>query len=99
MARPGLVRLFLGWVCARAVLHNGLTRQARWQLVGAGVGMIGFGLLGSVVGRPPVIVGGGSAMLGLGAYVAVRFREHGFTPVRDKHWRAAVAILGRGAGL
>jgi LPXTG-motif cell wall-anchored protein len=76
-----------------------LTRQARWQLAGAAVGMITVGGLASLVGRSAAIIGAGVVMLALGVAVAITFPEHNFTPVRTDHARAALAIARRGARL
>ncbi|WP_020579574.1 MFS transporter [Actinopolymorpha alba] len=80
-------------------IHRVLTRQARWQLIGAAVGMIALGSLASVIGRPVAIVAAGIAMLLLGVVVAVTFPERNFVPIRTRRWRAAMAIARRGAGL
>lgn len=74
-----------------------LTRQARWQMLGAGVGMVSLGGLGALAGRPIIIVGAGTAMLVLGVFVALTFPERNFTPVRAQRWRASLGILRRGA--
>lgn len=76
-----------------------LTRQARYQLGGAAVGLIMVGGLATLVGRPVAIVGAGAAMLVLGVVVALTFPERNFTPIRTDHVRAALAIARRGARL
>jgi MFS family permease len=76
-----------------------LTRQARGQLAGAGLGMVLFGVAGAVAGRRVGIVAAGVAVLLLGGFVAIRFPERNFVPVRTKRWRASRAILRRGANL
>jgi len=80
-----------------ARMDSVLTRQARWQMLGAGVGMVGLGGLGALAGRPVIIVGAGVAILVLGGFVALRFPERNFTPVRTQRWRASISILRRGA--
>ncbi|GAB3750667.1 MFS transporter [Microlunatus parietis] len=82
-----------------AMITSVLTRQARWQLAGAAVGMITLGGLGILVGRQTGIVVAGVAMLVLGVVVAVTFPERNFTPVRTGHLRAALGIARRGARL
>jgi MFS family permease len=77
-------------------MHHVLSRQARWQLAGAGVGMVALGALGTLIGRPVVIVGAGVAMLALGGFVAARFPERNFVPIRTHRWRGAIRILRRG---
>jgi predicted MFS family arabinose efflux permease len=76
-----------------------LTAQARWRQYGAGVGMIGFGLLGWATDLRTAIVVAGIVMVVLGGYVAVRFTEHEFTPTREHRWRESRAIFRRGLAL
>ena len=80
-------------------IHRVLSRQARWQLTGAGAGIVVLGALGGALSRPGVIVGAGIAMLALGVFFAVRFPERNFSPVRTQRWRAALRILRGGAHL
>lgn len=78
-------------------MNSVLTRQARWQMLGAGVGMAILGGLGALVGSPIIIIGAGIAMLVLGVFVALTFPERNFTAVRTQRWRASFGILRRGA--
>jgi MFS family permease len=80
-------------------MHHVLSRAARWQLVGAGVGMVALGSLGTVAGRQPVLLGAGIGMLALGALVAVAFPERNFTPLRTRRWRGSLRILRGGVRL
>lgn len=80
-------------------IHLVLTAQARWQLIGAGVGIVAVGALASLVGRPEAITAAGLAMLALGAAFAVLFPERHFVRVRRDHVRAALAIAREGATL
>ena len=80
-------------------IHRVLTRQARWQLVGAAVGMLGIGGLAALVGRQAAIVAAGVAMLALGVAVASLFPERNFVPVRTRRLHAARGIARRGARL
>ncbi len=82
-----------------ALITSVLTRQARWQLAGAAIGLVTVGSLATLVGRPVAIVGAGVTMLLLGVLVALTFPERNFTPVRTDHVRAALAIARRGARL
>lgn len=87
-----------------AMITAVLTRQARWELAGAAVGMITLGGLGLLLGRQAGIVLAGAAMLALGVVVAVTFPERNFTPARaghrrTGHLRAALGIARRGARL
>jgi MFS family permease len=81
------------------LIHRVLTRQARLQLLGAAVGMIGVGGLAALVGRQPAIVAAGVLMLALGAAVAFAFPERNFTPIRTGRLRASLDIARRGARL
>jgi MFS family permease len=76
-----------------------LAARARWQLVGAGCGLVGFGLLALVIGRGTAMVVAGVAMAALGLYVVARFTERGFTPTRTRRWQRSVAILRSGIAL
>jgi hypothetical protein len=80
-------------------MHKVLNRQARWQLAGAGAGMVTLGTLAALLDRPVVIVGAGVAMLALGAFFAARFPERNFTPIQADRWRGSVGILRRAVGL
>jgi MFS family permease len=80
-------------------MHHVLTRSARWQLTGAGGGMVALGSLATVAGRQPVILGAGIAMLALGALVAFTFPERNFTPLRSGRWHGSLRILRGGMRL
>lgn len=73
-----------------------LTAQARWQLIGAAGGIIGFGTFAWATDRSTPMVVAGVAMTLLGLYVVARFPEQHFTPTRTQHWRQATTILQRG---
>jgi MFS family permease len=81
------------------LIHRVLARQARRQLLGAVVGMLGVGGLAALVGRQPAIVAAGVLMLALGAAVAFTFPERNFTPIRTGRLRASLDIARRGARL
>jgi len=76
-----------------------LTVRARWQQYGAAAGMLGFGLLSWATSLATSIVVAGVGMIGLGAYVVVRFTEHAFEPIREDRWRESVSIFRRGIAL
>lgn len=76
-----------------------LTALARWAQYGAALGMVTFGLLGWAVGLGAAIVAAGSAMVVLGAYVVLRFTEHGFEPTREHRWQESKDIFRRGVEL
>jgi MFS family permease len=76
-----------------------LLRSARAQLTGAAAGLVAVGALGSLTQRSTAMVAAGVAMLLLGLYVVLRFREERFVPASAKRWSASWAILGRGAAL
>lgn len=76
-----------------------LTRQARWQLIGALIGVLGVGVLAALVGRQPAIVTAGLAMLVLGGVVAGTFPERNFVPARTARWGAAIRIARSGLDL
>jgi hypothetical protein len=73
-----------------------LAAGARWQQIGAVVGMVGFGFLAWATARSTAMVIAGVAMVVLGLYVAARFTERGFTPTRTRRWHRSAAILRRG---
>jgi MFS family permease len=81
------------------LIHRVLARQARWQLLGAVVGMLAIGGLAAVAGRQPAIVAAGVVMLALGVVVACTFPERNFTPIRTRRLRASLDIARRGARL
>jgi hypothetical protein len=76
-----------------------LVRAGRAELVGAAAGIAGFGALASTTGRGAAMVLAGAGMLLLGGYVAARFREVRFTPVRGRRWSAGRSVLVGGWGL
>ena len=76
-----------------------LTARARWDLAGGATGMIGFGVLGWAAGLGPAIVASGAGMAALGIFVAARFPEDNFTPVRRRRWSASLAVFRRGLTL
>jgi MFS family permease len=76
-----------------------LTASARWQQVGAAIGMVGFGVLAWATDLATSIVASGLAMWVLGLFVAARFTEHHFSPTREHRWRASVSIFLRGVDL
>ncbi|SEG91675.1 Major Facilitator Superfamily protein [Nonomuraea solani] len=79
-----------------AGIARALTAAARWELAGGAAGMVAFGVLSLVAGPAAAIAVSGAGMALIGLYVAARFTERHFTPVRH---RAAPAILRRGLGL
>ncbi|WP_150307473.1 MFS transporter [Planctomonas psychrotolerans] len=80
-------------------MHHVLTRQARWQLAGAGVGMVALGTLGALIDRATVIVAAGVAMLLLGLVVAWLFPERNFMSIRTQRCRGSLRILRHGVRL
>jgi MFS transporter, DHA3 family, tetracycline resistance protein len=76
-----------------------LTARARWELAGGAVGMITFGVLGWAAGLGTAVVASGAGMALLGAFVAARFGEDNFTPVRQHRWSASLSIFRRGLTL
>ena len=76
-----------------------LTARARWQQYGAAFGMVGFGTVAWATSLGTAIVLAGAVMIGLGAYVVVRFTEHAFTPTRENRWQESVSIARRGLAL
>lgn len=80
-------------------MHLVLAAQARWQMIGAGVGIVAIGALASVIGRAEAITAAGVAMLVVGAAFAVLFPERHFHRVRQDHVQAALAIARKGARL
>jgi len=76
-----------------------LTAGARWQQVGAAIGLVGFGALAWATDLATSIVASGLAMLMLGLFVVARFTEHHFTPTPEHRWRESVSIFRRGFAL
>jgi len=76
-----------------------LARAARAQLTGAAVGLIGLGLLAWTTRRDLTIVLAGAAMASLGLYIALRFTENRFVPIRTARWSASWKTFRRGISL
>jgi MFS family permease len=76
-----------------------LAAAARWQQLGAAVGLIGFGALAWVTSLATSIVISGLAMWALGLFVVARFGEHHFTPTRTHRLRESLSIFRRGIAL
>ena len=76
-----------------------LVRSARAQLTGAAAGIVGIGILGALTDRSTAMVLSGAAMLLLGLYVVLRFREERFVPASTRRWSASWSILLRGTSL
>jgi MFS family permease len=76
-----------------------LIRAEQSQLIGTVAGLAAVGALAWVTGPSVAMVVTGAAMLLLGAYVAVGFREQSFVPIRTKRWSAGWSILSRGSHL
>jgi MFS family permease len=76
-----------------------LAARARWDLTGGATGVVAFGLLAWVAGLSAAIVVSGVAMALLGVFVAVRFPEDNFTPLRGQRWAASLVTLKRGIAL
>ena len=76
-----------------------LARAARAQLTGAATGLIALGLLAWATRRDLTIVIAGAAMMSLALYVALRFTEHNFVPVRTARWSASWTTFRRGLTL
>jgi predicted MFS family arabinose efflux permease len=72
-----------------------LAVRARWELVGAAAGLVGFGCMAWATGLRAGIVTSGLLMLALGGVVAVRFPERRVpAPDSRRRWRAGVSLLG-----
>jgi MFS family permease len=76
-----------------------LARAARAQLTGAATGLIVLGLLAWVTRLDVTIVVAGAAMTSLAGYIALRFTEHNFTPVRTARWSSSWSTFRRGLTL
>jgi MFS family permease len=74
-----------------------LVQSGRAQLTGAVPGIVGIGALASVTDRPTAMVVAGAAMLILGLYVALRFRETRLVPASTRRLSASWSIFVRGA--
>jgi MFS family permease len=73
-----------------------LTAAARWEQVGAATGLVSFGAIAWITGLAISIVVAGIAMLILGIFVAIRFKERNFAPIREYRYRASLFILRDG---
>ncbi|MEQ4720738.1 MFS transporter [Nonomuraea sp. B19D2] len=80
-------------------MHLLIAAQARWQLIGAGVGILTVGGLAAIIDRPTAIVSSGVAMLVLGLWFAAAIPERNFVRVRKDHLKVALGIARRGARL
>ena len=76
-----------------------LARAARAQLTGAATGLIALGLLAWATRRDLTIVVAGAAMMSLAIYIALRFTEQNFVPVRTARWSASWSTFRRGLTL
>ncbi|WUJ68432.1 MFS transporter [Kribbella soli] len=76
-----------------------LTRAARAQLTGAATGLIALGLLAWATRRDVTIMVAGVAMMSLALYVAFRFTEHNFVPIRTARWSTSWTTFVRGVTL
>jgi MFS family permease len=80
-----------------------LAASARWGITGRVVGTLAFGLLGWATSLPTAIVVSGVGMALLAVFVAARFSERQFVPVRAPQpwqwWGAAFGIFQRGIRL
>ncbi|MFI7068095.1 MFS transporter [Kribbella sp. NPDC050124] len=76
-----------------------LARAARAQLTGAATGLIALGLLAWATSREITIVVAGVAMMLLAVYVALRFTEERFVPIRTARWSASWTTFRRGLTL
>ena len=76
-----------------------LVLSGRAQLTGAAAGLAGIGALASLTQRSTAMVVAGAAMLLLGLYVVLRFREQRFVPTYTRRWSASWSILVRGFSL
>jgi MFS family permease len=76
-----------------------LMRWGRAQLTGAAAGIVCVGALATLLERSTAMVLAGAAMLLLGLYVVLRFREQRFVPTSARRWSASWSILVRGSTL
>ncbi|WP_129785852.1 MFS transporter [Promicromonospora panici] len=80
-------------------MHLLIAAQGRWQMIGAGAGIVVFGAFATILDRPAAIVGAGVLMLVLGAWFTAAVPENNFVRVRKDHLRVALGIARRGARL
>ncbi|MEO1060464.1 MAG: MFS transporter [Actinomycetota bacterium] len=71
-----------------------LAVRARWDLIGAAVGLLGLGGVGAAAGLSAGIVTSGVLMIGLAGVVG-RFPERRFVPVDGRRARAGWRVLRR----
>jgi MFS family permease len=76
-----------------------LMRAGRAQLTGAAAGIVGVGAFAWLTQRSTAMVLAGAAMLLLGLYVVVRFREQRFVPASTRRLSASWSIFVRGSAL
>ncbi|MFI6679093.1 MFS transporter [Kribbella sp. NPDC050470] len=76
-----------------------LARAARAQLTGAATGLIALGSLAWATRRDVTIVVAGVAMMSLAVYIALRFREERFVPIRTARWSGSWTTFRRGLTL
>lgn len=76
-----------------------LTASGRRDLVGEATGMLLFGILGRATSLATAIVISGAGMALLALFVAARFSERNFNPVREKRWSASLSIFRLGVSL
>lgn len=73
-----------------------LARSARAQLAGAAIGIVSIGLLAWATSFSTAMTLSGIAMLLLGLYVALTFREERFVPTREQRWLKSWKIFKDG---
>ena len=76
-----------------------LAKSAQAQLSGAAIGLIGIGILAWRTSLSFAMVSSGMAMLALGGYVVLEFRENNFTPIRHNNLIASWEIFREGGRL
>jgi MFS family permease len=86
-------------LCQPGRIAKVLTARARWESVGGAAGLAAFGTLGWAAGLSAATVVSGVGMALVGVFVAARFAEDNFTPVRGPRWAASLVILRRGVAL
>ncbi|WP_176993533.1 MFS transporter [Nonomuraea jiangxiensis] len=81
-------------------MHLLIAAQARWQMIGAGAGIVAFGVFAAIVDRPTSIVCAGVLMLLLGTWFTAAFpsasarttsRPHSVSPAEAHAWRSPIA--------
>jgi hypothetical protein len=82
------------------VIDRVLVTQARWDLIGAAIGVVSFGALAWVSTLSTAIVVAGGAMVLLGVVAVARWPENGFVPAEPgERLRQSAFILRRGLAL